>query len=662
MIFNKKKAFLYSSILLLILISVYFTTIVDSIGFAVRNPVATTVNATGESNATQCPPGAAANLCGSLYTDLLNWTRGGNTELFVFKINIDNYSSVIANQNITRINITLPSGVSGPTILITSTNATFGTGSPIVANNWTGNVTDGTYVTFFNYSTSANAGQPTMGVNGSYREIFLSFNATAANGTESVVNWTVTLYNSTGGGPNYVLDNGLGLLTGIDGLAPRLSSTNVTDIVNTVSSFSGTQYLQYNPSSTEKGINISLTLSDYNIDRVILVYNNSGGTVNITALRKVYQLFNFSTFNQSQSNSYEINGRVLENPNNLGKANVTTLITRSDLSLASTPAYVFMFNISNLTWGEFASDGKTFRYVFVVYDLLNNSEIINNSNANYVIARDVDSPSASITAPTSTGIDTSNPIKYTCTCSDSASGTASCTMTLSKPGGSTVTRTSVSGSEQTFTGTDTSAAGTYNVDCSTTDNVGRSGSASQKSFTASYASGVSGGGGGGSGGSSGGSGSPGTTATNPIVVNTGVTSDLGTLSTSEKYTSVSAAASVKFIAGGGEHSVKVLTITSNSVTIELASTPQQLTLNVGDTKEADLDANGKNDLSIMLKSITNGKADLVFKSLTEAVTPTTPEQPSQVTGEQAKSNSTWIWVIVALVVAALIWFFSKKKK
>ena len=81
MIFNKKRVFLYSSILLLILVGIYYSVFVEGFGAVSRNSLHTLVNATRESNATQ--PGIG----GPDWGDLVNWTRGGGTELYVFTIN-----------------------------------------------------------------------------------------------------------------------------------------------------------------------------------------------------------------------------------------------------------------------------------------------------------------------------------------------------------------------------------------------------------------------------------------------------------------------------------------------------------------------------------------------------------------------------------------------
>ena len=682
MIFNKKRVFLYSSILLLILVGIYFTWFVDGIGIVNRNLLSTSVNATGESNITASGVCAFSNVdtrCmaitpimnqGSANNFSLNWTRGGATELFVFKINISNYATVVGNQNISKINITLPSEFSNAKIYVNLRNATFGNAD--TDNNWTGYAanatnatlslvdTTGLYVTFFNWTRGV------MGVNSSYETAFLHFNATATNGTEAVVNWTVHVYNSTGGamllsGGNAVtIDSGFGLLTGIDGLAPRFGSHNASDGTNTKTSFSGTQYLKYDSTSVQKGVNITFTLTDYNIDRVLIIYNGTGGSLNLTAIR--YELYrNVSNIRNPGTNYWfnsTFNGFILERTTGNANANRSEILTkRSSLLDTSAPSYLFSFNISNNTWGEGASDGQLFKYVFVVYDLYNNSEIINNSNAEFVLGKDINNPTSTLTAPSDTTIGVFDPIKYTCDGTDT-SGLASCTTTLTKPGSATVTKTGC-GAEHTFTGDNTNEAGTYTVECKAIDNVGRE-ATSSSTFSVSAAGGGETGGGGGGGG---GGGSAGSSADNPITVTEAGTSvDAGTLSTTETYTSLVKEGTVTFTVAGGSHSAKVLDITEDSVTIEVSSDPQTLTLTTGETKEVDLTDDGTNDLAITLRTITDGKADLVFKSLEVIAPPAEGEAPGVVTGEEAGPGYTWLWVVLVVVVVLVLLWLGRKKR
>ena len=422
MVFNKKRSFLYISILLLILVGVYF---VNSIGFVSRTaPLSTGFVTTNTSvvtfNGNQTSTGFVENF---QYTELANWTRGGTIELFNFTINITSDATL----NITKFNITLPtSGFSNITIAYTN-NISVGSeagGLAGFSNNWSLDINRDTSTTYAVYSNFLGASLLTSNgaINTSNvgKGISLWFNVIAANGTEAVYNWTIAVTNSTNG----TIDSGFGVLTGLDGLPPRLLATNVTDGPNLRTSFSGTQYLRYDTTdlnTKNTSVIINLTVTDYNLDRVLLVYNNTGGSLNLAYIRSIlYNVTFLSNFTGGGIIPFS-NFSVLENAGPTGgKANYTTLDTRSDVRLASAPTYLFTFNISNATWGLGASDGTTFKYVFVVYDLYNNTEVINNSNAEYVLGRDVNNPSVTLTEPSDLSIRVFDPLKFTCNGADTS--------------------------------------------------------------------------------------------------------------------------------------------------------------------------------------------------------------------------------------------------
>ncbi len=653
MVFDKKRVFLYSSILVLLLIGVYFA---NGIAFISRTPMFSTgFIATTNSTAT------ALGHDGVNYTEQANWTKGGQNELINFTLTMTSDA-----MNISYINITMPLGYQNITTgFVTNTSNQFGQNG----KNWTLvnlNSFGLNGIVSFKAVNASSAGGIAGSTNGSGNgnlssgmNISLWFNAIAINSTETVYNWTFIVGNSS------TSDNGFGTSLGVDGLAPRLNTTlghNATDGTNTKTTLTSTQYLQSNPTSDGQGINITVTFNDYNIDRVLLVYNSTGGNLNLTLIRNSLHQVNFTrgqAFNLSGEN---VTFNVLEFYQG-AKTNTTTLLTRGSFDSDFPPAYTFSFNISNNTWSSnTTSDGQKFKYVFVVHDLFNNSEIINNSNAEFIIGRDQNNPSVTLTAPTDTTIDVYASIKYTCDGADT-SGLASCTTTLTKPNGDTVTKTGCS-NEQTFTTTETNGVGTNTVKCEVKDNVGRTASTSG-TFTVSASTGIGSGGSGG-GDSGGGSGGSGSSADNPVIVSEGVTTELGTLTTADTYTNIAESGTLSFTALGETHTAKVLTITSDSVTVEISSTPKQITLNVGDTKEVDVNDNGKSDLSVTLKSISNAKADLVFKVIEENVETgggdTGGSGEEEITGEPTESSSTWLWILlVVVVVVLLVWYFSKKK-
>ncbi|MFO7618389.1 MAG: NosD domain-containing protein [Thermoplasmata archaeon] len=91
--------------------------------------------------------------------------------------------------------------------------------------------------------------------------------------------------------------------------------------------------------------------------------------------------------------------------------------------------------------------------------------------------------------------------------------------------------------------------------------------------------------------------------------------------------------------GGVEHTITVLSITGNGAVVEIRSTPQQVPLTIGESKEIDTDGNGKADLQVTLDSITNGAVSLTVKPITE---------------EADKGSSNAMMLIVVVVIAVLL--------
>ena len=240
--------------------------------------------------------------------------------------------------------------------------------------------------------------------------------------------------------------------------------------------------------------------------------------------------------------------------------------------------------------------------------------------------------------------------------SDTGSGVSTCTLKVTKPGGTVVDLSC--GSEQELGATTTNEAGSYTLECKVTDRAART-STKTATFTALYSAA----GGGGAGGAGGG----GTTREAPVEVPEGVTRNLGTLTSAETFTTLVRNSKVTFTVAESSHTATVLEVTVDSATIEISSTPSQFTLNIGESQEVDVDDNGVNDLVVTLSSVTNSKADLVFKTIEEAApteeVPTGEEVPGVVTGEEARPSLTWLWVVIVIVVVILlIWYFSRRKR
>jgi len=109
------------------------------------------------------------------------------------------------------------------------------------------------------------------------------------------------------------------------------------------------------------------------------------------------------------------------------------------------------------------------------------------------------------------------------------------------------------------------------------------------------------------------------------------------------------------------HTATIKEIGDIYVVVTLASTPFDITLSVGESRQADVTGDGINDVQVTLNSITNGKADLTFVELAKpvltelprtgpSVTPTTlPIVPSS----NGTNNIISVILITVLVIMTL---------
>ncbi len=117
-----------------------------------------------------------------------------------------------------------------------------------------------------------------------------------------------------------------------------------------------------------------------------------------------------------------------------------------------------------------------------------------------------------------------------------------------------------------------------------------------------------------------------------------------------------------FLFWGQNHSIKVIEISETSpgmysIIIEIKSEPITLTLDIGETKQVDLNQDGINDISVIFESMEEGK---VILNVNELVSIETPGPESS----KAK-NLTWLWLgicIVLVAVFAVIAIVLTKKK
>jgi parallel beta-helix repeat protein len=126
---------------------------------------------------------------------------------------------------------------------------------------------------------------------------------------------------------------------------------------------------------------------------------------------------------------------------------------------------------------------------------------------------------------------------------------------------------------------------------------------------------------------------------------------------------------VHFKLNGEPHTITLNTIGSIFVIAIVASDPQSLQVNVGDTRQVDVNNDGVNDLAITLNSVASSKASLTFSLLTQpaavsetpATTTTLPETKAPTgaatTGQpdlQKSGSSYLMWIVVIAVVLVIV--------
>jgi LPXTG-motif cell wall-anchored protein len=141
---------------------------------------------------------------------------------------------------------------------------------------------------------------------------------------------------------------------------------------------------------------------------------------------------------------------------------------------------------------------------------------------------------------------------------------------------------------------------------------------------------------------------------------------------------------VKVTLSGQEHHVGIASVGTSSVTVEIASTPRNVTLAIGETKKVELTNDTIYDLAVTLNSISSGKANLTIISISEKMPESsssstgaaTQEQPSTKPTTETKTadtkgttsassktgkNTTWAIVIVVVIIVLVILFLKRRK-
>lgn len=260
---------------------------------------------------------------------------------------------------------------------------------------------------------------------------------------------------------------------------------------------------------------------------------------------------------------------------------------------------------------------------------------VNDSNGNINITRSINI-TVDNTAPTGT---------MTCSPVDSYVGSI---LTCSCSSSDALSGINLAGNSYTASPSTSNAGADLTQSCTFTDNAGNSNTITSNTYTIWGSPSTT------SGGSKGSA----VTYTATIPQTAEDLSTKGSIETSSfSGGGVSAKTKITFKVNNEEHYLGVKSLTATSARIEIASTPVEIDLNVGEDVKRDLDGDGFYDIYVKLNGITNGKANLTITYIHEEVPagaiPSEGGETPKI-GGAVPSSSTIVWVVVVLVILALI--------
>ena len=397
-----------------------------------------------------------------------------------------------------------------------------------------------------------------------------------------------------------------------------------------------TDYVNYVNTTVTRNITIDTT-------RPLMEFNDSVGGPTAAHYTNTTRTWIFVNVTASDTNEANITFTLY---NSTGEAtNVTTFEDSS---------------VRTINWTGLANGNYT--YNVTVTDYANNR----NTTATRTIFIDTTGPSVSVAKTSST----KTTLTLTITATDAVSGVN--TPCTTNRGGATV-----SGSTITESGLACSTSYAYDVTCNDFAGNAAVGSLSATTDSCSGGESTSSGGGGGGGSST-------TTTTSTwastvvpekVLFETGYTR---TLAPKER---------IRVDIGNTAHHAGVLEVTATTAKIQIASTPQEATLSVGESKNFEVTNDSIYDIKVTLVAIKDGKAEIIVKSIAESfdsstssalqeTTSSEKEAETETTAESTaannigsseedslSSNSGWIiWVVIIIVLILVVLAIIKRRR
>ncbi|MEK6871994.1 MAG: Ig-like domain-containing protein [Nanoarchaeota archaeon] len=471
--------------------------------------------------------------------------------------------------------------------------------------------------------------------------------------------------------------NGTGNISTTDGYATagsitfknfsdQLLSWNGTAATNTIVTMNATAgivegknytFIWFNASAATPGkYNITIRfLHNYTLTSTSINETNITIVVNDTTRPHVVNISNFTLFDGTQqSTSYaNVSGRIIFNISAVDNGNFTGNTTGREINGIN----ISFYNISTVINASYLLTNVTGFATGTYWNITVNTSTLPDGVYNITIqANDTLNNVNGTVNLTNIRIDNTAP-SVTVTCSDTTSGSAfpcSCSSSDTTSG----VKTTVDSSNSPDNIGTASNTGSFTYTCIATDYAGLS-----TTKTTTYS--VSQSGGGGSSGGGGGGSSSTTTYTRTVSINqdfskeTSTTQQLG----EKERIKIDIPAPVSVGGGTATHYVGVKDIKTNSVVIEITSTPIILEIAIGDEMKVDVNDDGAYDLKVTLNKIENNKAEIKIEYLQETVPEEEKEEVAETGGfvEEKKPTPTeekstlWIWItIIILTVIAIV--------
>ncbi|MEK6936683.1 MAG: hypothetical protein AABW58_01275 [Nanoarchaeota archaeon] len=296
------------------------------------------------------------------------------------------------------------------------------------------------------------------------------------------------------------------------------------------------------------------------------------------------------------------------------------------------------------------AEGRSIIFMIVANDSAGNTVNVSNNGRGFNITLDGTAP-GSVLSLSKSRIAVENTITATCETNDTSK--VIFTVTLTKPNGATITKSQSGGFkfEPEFKATETGQAGKYKIKCSVEDSVQFS-TTSEKEFTAFY------------------EGDEGVSveeeAEEQKVAEVDLSRSVDGSAPEGEVSGLQGESSTFTLDGETQHTLTFLKVTATSATIRLESTPNDITLNVGESREVDLDGDGDNDVVVKLTSVQDEEAKVMIKPVKippkVEETPTQPSAPAEAEKPGKAGVIVVVLLILAVVVAAYFLLKGKGKK